>query len=134
MDTPLTAAEESGAAGAAGARPSVRRSSTAIAAASVVVALSTFVVQWAVGRFATPELTAEFLVYWALLFAAFGVVGGVRNETTRAVGAARTRGRASTRAMSAPSSSEGPAPFSCSSPRGCGPAASSRPPLRPSSR
>ena len=101
MDTPRTAAEEPGAAGAAGARPSVRRSSTAITAASVVVALSTFVVQWAVGRFATPELTAEFLVYWALLFAAFGVVGGVRNETTRAVGAARTRGRASTRAMSA---------------------------------
>lgn len=82
-------------------RPSVTRSSMAITAASAVVAISTFVVQWAVGRFTTAELTAEFLVYWALLFGAFGVVGGVRNETTRAVGSARIRGRAPTRAMGA---------------------------------
>ena len=88
-----------------GSRPSVRRSSTAITAASVVVALSTFLVQWAVGRFTTAELTAEFLVYWALLFAAFGVVGGVRNETTRAVGSALRsspgQGQTPARAMSA---------------------------------
>ena len=94
----MTAEKESG---SAGSRSSARRSPVAIAAASAVVAISTFLVQWAVGRFTTAELTAEFLVYWALLFAAFGVVGGVRNETTRAVGSARARGETSTRAMSA---------------------------------
>lgn len=46
-------------------------------------------------------MTAEFLVYWALLFAIFGVVGGIRNETTRAVGAARTQQASSTRAITA---------------------------------
>lgn len=55
------------------------------------------------GRFSTAEVTAEFLVYWALLFAIFGVVGGVRNETTRAVGAARSLAAAdrSSRAVTA---------------------------------
>lgn len=72
-------------------------------AASAITALSAFVIQWAVGRFSSAEVTAEFLVYWALLFAIFGVVGGVRNETTRAVGAARSLAAAdrSSRAVTA---------------------------------
>lgn len=69
--------------------------------ASATAAVSTFVIQWAVGRFSSPELTAEFLVYWSLLFAAFGIVGGVRNETTRAVGSARKFGESRTRALTA---------------------------------
>lgn len=73
----------------------------AIALASATGAVSAFVIQWAVGRFSTAELTAEFLVYWALLFAVFGVVGGVKNETTRAVGSARREGSSSTRALTA---------------------------------
>lgn len=98
-DTPDRAAEP--VAEPAAERPSARRSTTGIAVASAVVALSAFLVQWAVGRFAAPEVTAEFLVYWALLFAAFGVIGGVRNETTRAVGAARATGASGPRALTA---------------------------------
>lgn len=80
---------------------SARRDSVAIILASATGAISAFVIQWAVGRFSTAELTAEFLVYWALLFAAFGIVGGVKNETTRAVGSARRGVSSSTRALTA---------------------------------
>lgn len=69
--------------------------------ASIAAAVSAFVIQWAVGRFSSAELTAEFLVFWSLVFAGFGIVGGVRNETTRAVGSARRHGASGPRAMTA---------------------------------
>lgn len=63
-----------------------------IIAASGIAAVSAFLIQFLVGRVRSPEFTAEFLVFWSLLFGVFGVIAGMQNETTRAVGAARLHG------------------------------------------
>lgn len=58
----------------------------AIAGASVVGALSNFVIMFVAARSLVPDHNAEFLVFWSLLTGMFGVVVGVQQETTRAVG------------------------------------------------
>lgn len=82
------------------ARSSADRTKAAgILLASAAAAGSAFVIQWLVGRFSAPELTAEFLVFWSLLFGVFGVVGGMQNETTRAVGSERRKRAGGARAL-----------------------------------
>lgn len=58
----------------------------AIAGATVVGALSNFVILFVAARSLVPADNVEFLVFWSLLFGMFGVVVGVQQETTRAVG------------------------------------------------
>lgn len=90
--------------GASDHLPAARKArgrAVSILLASATAAISAFVIQWLVARFSSPELTSEFLVYWSLLFGVFGVVAGMQNETTRAVGSARRTGQARARALSA---------------------------------
>ena len=62
-----------------------------LTAATIIAGISGFVViivaAWALG--ADIETTTEFNAYWGLFFAATGVLGGIMQETTRAVAAAR---------------------------------------------
>lgn len=59
---------------------------TWIIVASVISASCTFLIQWLVGRWTSPEVFSEFLVFWSLLFGVIGIVAGIQNEATRAVG------------------------------------------------
>ena len=59
-----------------------------IMGASITSALATFIIQLVVGRAMPVEVTKDFLVFWSLVFGVFGIVAGVINETTRAVGKA----------------------------------------------
>ncbi len=63
-----------------------RRHAMAVAGASAVGALSNFVVMFVVARAVAPDANAEFLVFWSLLTGMFGIVVGIQQETTRAVG------------------------------------------------
>lgn len=85
----------------AASAPVTRSRALGIVAASGIAAVSAFLIQILVGRFRSPEFTAEFLVYWSLLFGIFGVISGMQNETTRAVGAARLSGRSGAPALAA---------------------------------
>ena len=68
--------------------------------ASVIAAASGYLVLVLVARVIPPAANAEFLVFWSLLFASLGVLGGLQQEATRAVGTAelsvrcKPRGRA----------------------------------------
>ncbi|MCC2308738.1 hypothetical protein [Cellulomonas chengniuliangii] len=66
------------------------RGVTGVGVASLVAAVSTNVVLLIAARSLSPAANADFLVFWSVLFACFGVLGGVQNETTRAVRVART--------------------------------------------
>ncbi len=66
------------------------RGATGVGVASIVSAISANAVLLVVARALDPVANADFLVFWALLFACFGVLGGVQNEATRAVRVART--------------------------------------------
>ena len=70
-----------------------RGKAVGIVAASGAAAVAAFLIQWMVGRFQSESFTAEFLVYWSLIFGVFGVIAGMQNETTRAVGAAQVEER-----------------------------------------
>ena len=63
------------------------RSASGVAAASLVAALSNFVIMFIATRTLPAAAGTEFLAFWSLLTGMFGVVSGVQNETTRAVGA-----------------------------------------------
>lgn len=63
-----------------------KRQAGAIAAASAIGALSNFVLMFIAARALSDADNAEFLVFWSLLTGMFGVVVGVQQETTRAVG------------------------------------------------
>lgn len=56
--------------------------------ASLVAAAAGYVVVLIAAWTLDPAANADFLAFWALLFALFGVLGGVQHETTRAVGTA----------------------------------------------
>lgn len=72
-----------------------RKESTAILLASLVAAVSAFAATVIAQRSLSAEQNTEFLLFWSLLFGLFGVIAGIQQETTRAVGAARLQGAAS---------------------------------------
>lgn len=83
-----------------GSAPSRRRSTAALAGASVLVAVSNFAVMLT-GSAALPTAAAkaEFLAFWSFASGLWGIVVGVQNETTRAVSAAAERGAHGVRAL-----------------------------------
>ncbi|CEA08638.1 hypothetical protein BN1051_01995 [Arthrobacter saudimassiliensis] len=78
----MVASEETGK-GAIGAR-----GLSGVGAASLLSALSGFVILFVVARVLSPAENSEFLAYWGALFAVYGILFGVIAETTRAVGRA----------------------------------------------
>ena len=56
-----------------------------IGVASVLSGLSGYVILVIAARTLGPARNADFIVFWSLLFAMFGIVGGLQPETTRAV-------------------------------------------------
>lgn len=69
------------------------RNAGAIVAASAVAALSSLVItmfaNWTLDRPNDHSDYNEFIAFWSLLFGVYGVIAGLQNEITRAVGAAR---------------------------------------------
>lgn len=65
------------------------RAATSVGAAAVVAAASGAVVFVIAARVLDTATNAEFLVFWSVLFGVFGVLGGLQQETTRAVANAR---------------------------------------------
>lgn len=70
---------------------------TGVAIAGVVAGVGGLVVQLLTANTLSPQDNARFLVYWALLFGAFGLLAGVQNETTRAASASSVAPPASNR-------------------------------------
>lgn len=66
-----------------------RWESLTILLASLTAALSAFAATVIAQRSLSAEQNTEFLLFWSLLFGIFGVIAGIQQETTRAVGAAR---------------------------------------------
>ena len=64
------------------------RGIASMGAAAALGALSGYLVLVIVARTVTRATNAEFLVFWSLLFTSFGVLGGLQQEATRAVGTA----------------------------------------------
>ncbi|MCT2976018.1 hypothetical protein [Propionibacterium freudenreichii] len=64
-----------------------RRNASGVAIASLVAALSNFVLMFVGTRTLSDAAGTEFLAFWSLLTGLFGVISGVQNETTRTVGA-----------------------------------------------
>lgn len=73
-----------------------RGHSLAILGSSGLAALSSLGITAVVKRFLEGESLTEFLLFWSLLFALYGVVVGIQQEATRAVGTARRDGRMGT--------------------------------------
>lgn len=67
--------------------------------ASLVAAVSGWLVMTGAARLLDLEDNARFLVFWSALFFCYGVLGGLQNEVTRAVSSARTTGRLGSRVM-----------------------------------
>lgn len=83
--------------------PTTQRAGTAtVAIASVVAAAAGYGVLLVSSRTLTPASNADFLSYWALLFAVFGVLAGLQNESTRAVGAGKAPGLGASATSGAP--------------------------------
>lgn len=70
-----------------------------VAAASIIAALSNFVIMFLGTRTLPAASGTEFLAFWSLLTGMFGVISGVQNETTRAVGAVASGARRGVRAI-----------------------------------
>lgn len=68
-----------------------RKESLGILMASLLAAVSTFAVTVIAQRSLSPAQNTEFLLFWSLLFGIFGIIVGIQQETTRAVGAANLR-------------------------------------------
>jgi O-antigen/teichoic acid export membrane protein len=64
------------------------RSATSVGVASLVAAVSSYLVIVIAARTLTTAANAGFLAFWSLLFWVFGSIGGIQHETTRAVRAA----------------------------------------------
>lgn len=60
-----------------------------ILGASVMAAVSAFAATVIAQRSLSGVQLTEFLLFWSLIFGAFGIVAGIQQETTRAVAAAR---------------------------------------------
>ncbi|GIG36087.1 hypothetical protein [Cellulomonas pakistanensis] len=71
----------------AGAGPTTGRAARigGVGLASLVAAAAGYLVLLVAARVLTPAQNADFLAFWGLLFFFFGVLGGLQNETTRAV-------------------------------------------------
>jgi O-antigen/teichoic acid export membrane protein len=71
----------------AGAAPATGRGARVggVGLASLVAAAAGYLVLLVAARVLTPAQNADFLAFWGLLFFFFGVLGGLQNETTRAV-------------------------------------------------
>lgn len=71
----------------------------AVAGASVVAAISNFVLMF-IGTRTLPDAEGtEFLAFWSLLTGMFGILSGIQNETVRAVGAVAGGREPGTRAI-----------------------------------
>lgn len=71
-----------------GHRGITRKESLAILLASLTAAVSAFAATVIAQRTLSDEQNTEFLLFWSLLFGIFGIIAGIQQETTRAVGAA----------------------------------------------
>lgn len=69
-----------------------RKESLAILGASVMAAASALLATVIAKQVLTGTEVTEFLVFWSLLFGAFGIIAGMQQEVTRAVGATRLPG------------------------------------------
>lgn len=84
--------------------PSItQRGATSVGVASIAAAASGLLVLFIAARQLSPADYAVFLTFWSLLFAMFGLLGGVQNETTRAVRSARSDPQVSHRPRALPS-------------------------------
>lgn len=63
-----------------------RKQASGVGIASLFAAASGFLILFVAARALSPADNAEFLAYWAGLFAVIGILAGVTAETTRAVG------------------------------------------------
>lgn len=70
-----------------------KKESLAILAASMLAALSAFLVTVIAKHNLESLDNSQFLIFWSLLFGVYGVVAGLQQESTRAVGAARLQTR-----------------------------------------
>jgi len=61
------------------------RGATVVGLASVLSALSGYLILVIAARTLGPARNADFLVFWSLLFGMFGIVSGLQQETTRSV-------------------------------------------------
>ena len=61
------------------------RGATVVGLASVLSALSGYLILVIAARILGPVSNADFLVFWSLLFGMFGIVSGLQQETTRSV-------------------------------------------------
>lgn len=66
---------------------------TGVGLASLIGGVSGYLVLLVATRVLDPERNADFLTFWSLLFWCFGVLGGLQNETTRAVRSGTEHGR-----------------------------------------
>lgn len=69
----------------AGQRTITRRGATGVGLASAISAVSGYLILVIAARALGPERNADFLVFWALMFGVFGIVGGLQQESTRSV-------------------------------------------------
>lgn len=95
-DTPATANLDN----AAGPGTISKGRASGIMVASVIAAVSALVINVIAGRSLPPVQFVEFMSYWALLFAAFSIIGGIQNEATRAVSAVRLGAQPRARVLS----------------------------------
>lgn len=63
-----------------------KNESTVLLASSLVVAAAALLVTVIVARAVSPAQASEFVVFWGLLFGVYGVLTGIQQEVTRAVG------------------------------------------------
>lgn len=61
------------------------RGASGVGVASVIAAASGLLITFVVARTLDPAETAQFLIFWSLLFGLFGILSGIQSETTRAV-------------------------------------------------
>ena len=73
----------------AGQRSVTKKESTGILLASMVSAVSALGATFIAKHALAGEEVTEFLVFWSALFGIYGIVAGLQQETTRAVGAAQ---------------------------------------------
>ena len=73
-----------------------------LSVATVVAAAGSFAILLISARALPTAINIQFVAFWGLYFALNGVLGGLMQETTRAVGVARTEGHAEFRADSTP--------------------------------
>ena len=62
-----------------------RRGAAGVGLASAIAAVSGYLILVITARALGPERNADFLLFWALMFGMFGVLGGLQQETTRSV-------------------------------------------------